>query len=58
MNDQLDRMEKTLEKMDAKLDNHVERIAKLETSVIWTKWITGFLFSAIGAVVMAFTRFK
>ena len=58
MNEQLDRIEKTIEKIDAKLDNHLERIAKLETHVTWAKWLSGLVLSAIGTVAMAITKFK
>ncbi|MCH7817287.1 MAG: hypothetical protein IIC60_12030 [Proteobacteria bacterium] len=41
---QLDRMEKKLEAMDAKLDGHLERIARMEVK------INGFI--TIGTIVL------
>lgn len=37
MQESLDRIEKKIDKIDIKIDDHIGRISKLEESVIWLK---------------------
>lgn len=54
---QLDRIERKLDQIDAKLDNHTERIAKAEVSIIWIKWAISVAFSVTGAIGLATLNF-
>lgn len=42
-----------LERIEAKLDNHLERIAKVETSTGYIKWVLSFMISGLGASLLA-----
>ena len=54
MQDQINRIESKLSSIDSKLDIHLDRIAKAETSVTWLKWalsiVTSILF-AFGSIL-------
>lgn len=43
-----------LERIENKLDNHLERIAKVETSMGHVKWTLSLMISGLGAALLAF----
>ncbi len=53
----LDRIEHKLDAMNAKLDNHLERIARAETSINWLKSALSVLISLTGAVGLALSDY-
>ena len=56
MTDPLARIERKLEQLDAKLDRHLERIAKVETSTHYLKWGLSLLITITSTAAMAFAK--
>lgn len=57
MDKQLLRIEDKIDRLDDKLSHHIERIAKVETSVTWLKWALTILLSLSGTLAVALTRY-
>lgn len=50
MDIQLQQMDEKLDRIESKLDNHLERISKAEESIDWVKGFIKLTFSAILAI--------
>lgn len=53
----LERIEHKLDLIDAKLDDHLERLAKAEASIGWLKYGFSLMISLLGATGLAVGKF-
>ena len=57
MQNQLDRIEEKMDRLDRKLDNHLERIARAETSIQWLKWTVSLLLGVASTAALALAKY-
>jgi hypothetical protein len=55
--DHLDRIEAKLDSIDAKLNDHLERLAKAETSISWLRWVMGVLLTVTSTAAIALSKY-
>lgn len=57
MDEQLSRIEAKLDTIAHKLDNHLERITRAETSIGWIRWGLSLLLVAASTAALALAKF-